>query len=75
MCSIEAPQVMLVVKNPAAKAGDIRDVVLIPELGRSPGIENGNPLQYTCLENPMAREIWWAVVHGVTKESDVTESL
>ena len=58
---------MLVVKNPAAKAGDIRDVGLIPGLGRSPGIENGNPLQYTCLENPMAREIWWAIVHSVAK--------
>ena len=67
MCSIEAPQVMLVVKNPAAKAADIRDVGLIPGLGRSPGIENGNPLQYPCLENPMAREIWWATVHSIAK--------
>ena len=67
MCSIEAPQVMLVVKNPAAKAADIRDVGLIPGLGRSLGIENGNPLQYPCLENSMDRGIWRAAVHGVAE--------
>jgi len=45
-----------VVKNPPANAGDLREVGLIPELGRCPGEGNGNPLQYSCLENPMDRE-------------------
>ena len=40
---------------------------LIPELGRSPGEGNGNPLQYSCLENPRDRKAWWATVDGVTK--------
>ena len=40
---------------------------LIPELGRPPGGGHGNPLQYSCLENPMDRRAWWAVVHGVAK--------
>ena len=44
------------VKNPPANAGDLRDAGLIPGSGRSPGRENGNPLQYSCLENPMDRE-------------------
>ena len=48
------------------------DVDLIPGLGRSPGEENGNPLQYSCLENS-TRETWWAIVHGATKELDTTE--
>ena len=48
---------------------------LIPGLGRSPGVENSNPLQYSCLENPRDRGAWWATVHGVTKESDRTEQL
>ena len=56
-----------VVKNPAANAGDARDVGLIPESGRSPGVGNSNPLQYYCLENSMDRGAWWATVHGVTK--------
>jgi len=56
-----------VVKNPPANAGDAGDVGLIPGLGRSPGEGNGNPLQYSCLENPMDRGAWWATVHGVTK--------
>ena len=60
-------QVELVVKNLAANAGDIRDVGLIPGLGRSPGEGYGNPLQYSCLENPMDRGAWWAIVHGVPK--------
>ena len=42
-------------------------------LGRSPGERNGNPLQYFCLGNPINRGAWWATVHGVTKESDMTE--
>ena len=55
------------VKNLPANAGDVRDVGLIPGLGRSPGGGNGNPLQYSCLENPMDRGDWLATVHGVTK--------
>jgi len=60
------------VKNPPANAGDIRDTGSIPGLGRFPGEGNGNPLQYSCLGNPMDRGAWWAVVHGVAKESDLT---
>ena len=59
--------VVLVVKNLPANAGDIRDMGSIPGLGRSPGGRHGNPLQYSCLENPKDREAWWATVHGVTK--------
>ena len=57
----------LVVKSLPASAGDIRDAGLIPGLGRSPGGGHGNPLQYSCLENPMDREAWQATVLGVTK--------
>ena len=53
----------LVVKNPPANAGDIRDVGSIPGLGRSPRERHGNPLQYSCLENPMDRGAWWLIVH------------
>ena len=53
-----------VVKNPPAKAGDTGDSDLIPGLGRSPGERNGNPLLYSCLENPMDREAWQATGHG-----------
>ena len=60
------------VKNPPAKAGDTRDVGWIPGLGRSPGGGNGNAFQYSCLENPMDRGAWWAMVHRVA-ESGVTE--
>ena len=65
---------VLVVKNPTANAGDIRDMGSIPGLGRSPGEGNGNPLQYSCLENPMDRRHWQATVHGITEESDTTEA-
>ena len=51
-------------KESACNAGDLG---LIPELGRSPGVGNGTPLQYSCLENSMDRGAWWATVHGVTK--------
>ena len=55
-------------KELPANAGDVRDSGLIPGLGRSPGEENGNPLQYSCLENPMDRGgAWRATVHRVTK--------
>ena len=53
-----------VVKNPPASAGDVG---LIPGLGRSPGEGNGNPLQYSCLENPIDRGAWWAIVHKVAE--------
>ena len=62
-----ASQVVLMVKIPPANAGDIRDVGLIPGSGRSPGGGHGNPLQYSCLENPMDRGAWWATVHRVAK--------
>ena len=52
------------VKNLPARAGDAGS---IPETGRSPGEGNGNPLQYSCLRNPMDRRAWWATVHGVAK--------
>ena len=55
------------VKNLIAYTGDLRDADLIPELGRSPGEGNGNPLQHFCLGNPTDRGAWWATVHGVTK--------
>ena len=55
------------VKNLPANAGETRDVVLIPEWGRSPGEVNGNSLQYSCLENSMDRGAWWATVHRVAK--------
>ena len=58
---------VLVVKNQSANAGDVRDLDLIPGWGRSPGGGNGNPLQYSCLENSIDRGAWWATVHGVTK--------
>ena len=56
---------VLVVKNPPANAGAVRDVHLSPGLGRSPGGGHGNPLQYSCLKNPMDRGAWWATVQGV----------
>ena len=56
-------------------ACNVGDLGLIPGSERSPGEGNGNPLQYSCLENPMHRGAWWATVHGVTKESDTTEQL
>ena len=61
---IHASQVVVVVKNPPASAGDTGS---IPGLGRYPGGGHGNPLQYSCLENPMDRRAWWATVHGVAK--------
>ena len=70
-----ASQVALVVKNQPATAGDVKDFGSIPGLGRPLGEGNGNPLQYSCLENPMERGAWWAIVHGVTKESNMTEWL
>ena len=60
-----ASQVALVVKNPPANAGDIRDMSSIPGLGRSPGGVHGNLFQYSCLETPMDRVARKAIVHGV----------
>ena len=59
------------VKNPPANAGEVGS---IPGLERSPGEGNGNPLQHSCLGNPMDREAWQATVHGVTKELDTTSN-
>ena len=59
------------VKNLLASA----EVGLIPGLGRSPGEGNGNPLQYSCLKNPMDRGAWWATAHGVKKDLDMTRLL
>ena len=68
-------RMVLVVKNLTASAGDLRDVGLIPGLGRSPGEGNGNPLQYSCLENSMDRGAWRAIVHEGHKELDMTKLL
>ena len=57
----------LVVKNPPANSGDTREVGSVPGSGRSSAEENGNPLQYSRLENSMDRGVWQAAVHGVTK--------
>ena len=61
-----SPQVVLVVKNPLAIAENVRDLSLIPGLGRSPGEGHDNPLQY-CLGNPMDIGGWWATIHRVTQ--------
>ena len=60
-------EVALVVRNLLANAGDVRDTGLIPGWGRSPGGEHDNTLQYSCLENPMDREAWWATVHRIAQ--------
>ena len=60
-------QVGLVVKNLPANAGVVRDSGSVPGSGRSPEGGHGNPLQYSCLENPMDKGAWWAAVHGVAK--------
>ena len=65
-----------VVKYLPENAGDARDAGSIAELGRSPGVGNGNPLQYSWLENPMDRGVWWATVHeaaelGATKQASI----
>ena len=62
-----ASQVALVVTNPPANADDVRDLGSIPGLGRSFGEGHGNPIQYSCLENSMDREAWWATVHGLQR--------
>ena len=62
-----ASQVVLVVKNPSANAGDITDMGWIPGLGTSPGGGHGDSLQYSCLENTMGRGAWWPAVYGVAQ--------
>ena len=73
MCKVVLPQ-WFSSKESACSEGDTGGTDLIPGLRRSPGGGNGNPLQYSCLENPMDRGAWWAAVHGVSKESDTTEA-
>ena len=62
-----ASQVALVVKSLSANAGDVREAGSVPGSGRSPGGRHSNPLQYSCLENPMDRGAWQATVHGITQ--------
>ena len=61
-----------VLKNPPANGVDIGDLGWTPGWRRYSGVGNGNPLQYSCLGNSMDRGTWWAAVHGVTKELDMT---
>ena len=70
---LEASHVALVVKKAPANAGDVREMGSIPGSGRPPGGGRGNPLQYSCLENPIDRGAWWAIVHRVPEKSDTTE--
>ena len=65
-CIGQASHVALLVKNLAASAADLRDVGSIPGLGRSPGGVHGNPLLYSCLENPTDRRTWQATIHSIT---------
>ena len=62
-----ASQVALAVKNLPANAGDLRDTGSIPRLGKSLGGGHGNPLQYSCLGNPMDRRLWHSAVHSIAK--------
>ena len=68
-------QVALVVKNLPANAGDVRDASSIPWSGTSPGGGHDNPLQYSCLENPMDRGAWWGTGHSVAKSQTQLERL
>ena len=72
---MQAYQVALVVKNLPANAGDIRDVGSIPGLRRSLGEGNSYVVQYSCLENPMDRRVWWATVHSVAKSQTQLKQL
>ena len=65
----------LVVKNPLANAGNVIDMALIPGSGRSPGGRHGNPLQHSCLENPIGRGAWWATLHRVAKSRTLLKQL
>ena len=70
---------VLVVKNLPANAREVRDMSSTPVVGRCPGRGHGNPLQHSCLENPMDRGAWWATVRGVAKSqtqlSDLARSI
>ena len=72
---IRASQVVLVIKNPPATAGDMRDSGFIPGSGRSPGGGNDNPLQCSCLENFMDRGAWRATAHGIAKSQTQLKGL
>ena len=65
--NVMVSQVALVVKNPTASVGDVRDAAWIPVLGRFPGRGHGSPLQYSCLDNLMDGGIWQAIVHRVSE--------
>ena len=65
---------LAVVENLPSSAGHLRDADSVPGSGRSPGGEHGTLLQYSCLENPVDRGAWRAIVHGVTRESDTNEA-
>ena len=73
LCRCWVFQMALVVKNPPTNSGNTRDTGSIPGSGRSPGGEHDNPLQYSCLGNPMDRGDWWAIVHMVVKR-DMAET-
>ena len=70
---VRASQVVLVEKNLAANVGGVRETDSILGWGRCPGGGHGNPLQYSCLENPMDKGAWWATVHSVTKRDDASD--
>ena len=70
-----ASQVALVVKNLPDNEGDIRDMGLIPDFGRYPGGGHGNPLQYSCLENPMDRRAWRVTIHRVSQSQTLLKQL
>ena len=67
MSPLWVSQVVLVVKHPPASAGSIRDTHSIPGSGRSPGGDHGNPLQCSCLENPMDKGAWWTTIQSIPK--------
>ena len=67
MCDVWASHMVPVVKNPPAIVGDVRDGGSIPGSGRFPGRGHGNSLQYSCLENPVDKGVWWATVFRVAK--------
>ena len=62
------------VKNLSTNAGEAREAGSIPRSGRSPGVGNGNPLQYSCLGNSMERGAWWAMLHGFAKSRTETHT-
>ena len=66
---------VLVVKNPPANAGDIKNTGSVPELGRSPGGGHDKSLHYSCLENPMDRGAWWATVHSISNLAHMHKEL